>query len=406
VSIVAGYLVDLKGTQFDDDQSRSVWVHAMPPQGDFLHPKYGKISFTPERIKNFAAGVMNRIRGIDPDIDYDHKEFGGDAAGWVRAAEARPDGLWLLVNWTQTAYQKLKEGAYRYFSPEFHDEWTDAQGQVHKDVLFGGAITNRPFLKDLVPINLTEFIQASGGSGVNPDEVLKEIAKLLGLPDGTDPAVILGHVQAKFPAQQQQQQPQHPGGAPGAPGAPAPGRPPGQPVGASETGTPNPTTVETKDGTIRLDEATVQKLLSEHPLFKSMSEMLASQGKQLDEASVDRSLVQLSETAKTKNKAIPPAITEELKKQLLSVPPQSRDGIIKLFESGIESGALGVELGETSGAGGGHGKNDDAVKLYQDAITKKMSDLKLPYADAAEQVVRERPQLYTDYRRTIAAVEN
>jgi hypothetical protein len=405
VSVVAGYLVDLRGMQFDDDAGRSVWIHAMPPQGDYLHPKYGKISFTPERIKNFAASVMNRIRGIEPDVDYDHKQFGGDAAGWVRAAEARPDGLWLMVNWTQTAYQKLKEGAYRYFSPEFHDEWTDAQGQTHKDVLFGGAITNRPFLKDLVPINLTEFIQASGGSGVNPDEVLKEIAKLLGLPDGTDPAVILGHIQAKFPAQQQQQQqqPQHPGGAPG---APPPPKPAAQPFAATETGTPTPTPVETKDGTIKLDEATVQKLLSESPLFKSMSELLASQGKQLDEANVDKSLVQLSEMAATKHKAIPPAIRDELKKQLLDVPPQSREGIIKLFESSIESGALGVELGETPGAGGGHGQNGDPRKLYEDAITKKMNDLKLSYADAAEKVVRENPQLYTDYRRAIAMVEN
>src|SRR5690348_2984540 len=94
------------------------------PLGTYEHPLHGKIDITPERIARFAENVRNNVREIELDIDYDHKANGGDAAGWVRQAEARPDGLWILVEWTKSAYGKIKERAYRYFSPEFVDEWT------------------------------------------------------------------------------------------------------------------------------------------------------------------------------------------------------------------------------------------------------------------------------------------
>jgi hypothetical protein len=146
-----GYLVSTK--TFDEDDPS--WIHALA-LGKFNHPTHGEIEITPERVERFADNVNNRVRGIDIDIDYDHKAKDTAAAGWVRAAQSRDDGLWLQVDWTDRAKAAIKSKEYRYFSPEYRDEWNE-----HKDVLFGGGLTNRPFLKDLVPLNLSEYAPAT-----------------------------------------------------------------------------------------------------------------------------------------------------------------------------------------------------------------------------------------------------
>src|SRR5690606_123749 len=118
-------------------QKGASWVHALS-LGTFEHPLHGTVTITPERVQRLADGVNNRVRGQDLDVDYDHKARTGEAAGWVRKAEARPDGLWLFVEWTKEALGKIKSRAYRYFSSEFVEKWKDPKsGTVHKDVLFG-----------------------------------------------------------------------------------------------------------------------------------------------------------------------------------------------------------------------------------------------------------------------------
>jgi len=407
VPISAGYLVDLRGVQFDDAAS-TTWIHSMTV-GEYDHPLHGKISITPERIQRFADNINNRIRGIDLDIDYDHKAHDGSAAGWVQSAQTRPNGLWLLVKWTQTAYQKLKEGAYRYFSPEFHDEWKHPQsGQTFKDVLFGGAITNRPFLKDILPINMTEFINsASGGTTVDPAEALREIAKALGLPDASDPGIVVGFVQAKMGK---------PGGGGGGGGdggggdggggggggnPPGGGGPPGGGTSASETPPKkedapkdDPTKV---NGTV-LDEAAIMSL----PFVKNLMETVTSQGKKLDEDAVNSTVIQLTERAAGKERLIPPVVKDGLKKQLAELPPASRPALIKLFEDMIDAGQVGVPAGEDGHAG--HSTEKSAAKAFNDAISKKMTDSggKMSFSDAAVLVAQENPNAYIEYQRELA----
>lgn len=151
------FLVRTEGIKFEEDENSS-WINGLRV-ATFNHPNYGKIEITPERLQKFAASVNEKVRGIDPDIDYDHKATDGKAAGWVKEADVRDDQLWLKVDWTDAAAQAIKNREYRYFSPEYMDEWTDQSEQKHEDVLVGGALTNRPFMKDLVPLNFDEHYQ-------------------------------------------------------------------------------------------------------------------------------------------------------------------------------------------------------------------------------------------------------
>ena len=156
---VYGYLTPLGNIQLEETESgtQQSWVHAAPVNKLYKHPFYGKIEFTEQKIRNFVQNFMDRVRGVDIAIDYGH-DSGGPAAGWVRQAESRDNGLWLLVEWTDKAAEALRKKEYRYFSPEFTDEYTDhgGSGKEFKDVLLGGGLTNRPFLKNLIPVNLSE----------------------------------------------------------------------------------------------------------------------------------------------------------------------------------------------------------------------------------------------------------
>jgi hypothetical protein len=394
VAIRVGYLVDLRGVELDDETG-SCWVHAMPI-GKHRHPSYGELDFTPERIKRFADNFVNRVRGIDIAIDYDHRAHGGDAAGWVRQAEARTDGLWLFVEWTRTAYQKIKEKAYRYFSPEFLDEWEHPESRIKfKDVLFGGGITNRPFLKNLVPINMSEFIDASGGKRMDEKEVLQALAKLFGLPEDTDPGVVLGYVQAKVGEKPTEDgKPKDGGGAP----PPPPGQQDAAPPKAASEDPPKP---NSNGVPAQLDETTLMQL----PFVKTLMETVTNQGKKLDEDQIDKDLVKLSEKAAAKSVAIPPTVKDGLKKQLAEIPPSARPALIALFEGMIENGQVGVKLGENGHSG--HGQTKTAQEAFEVAVTKKMTESggKLTYADAAQMVAGENSRLYVDYQRELALSE-
>jgi Mu-like prophage I protein len=148
--------IDLGGVRLAED--RPTWLHAFP-LGRYVHPTHGELVFTRERLERLAEGVNRAIRGITPALDFDHREDrakGGKAAGWITAAEVRPDGLWIAVEWTEEAQAEVRAGAWRYLSPEFGD-WTDPRtGVRHRDVLLGAALTNRPFLRDLAPVAACE----------------------------------------------------------------------------------------------------------------------------------------------------------------------------------------------------------------------------------------------------------
>jgi phage I-like protein len=152
------YLIKLDDFQFDATKPDSGWLHVFS-LGSVTHPLYGEFELTPERIANFADNVNNNVLGTDVPIDYSHGRGpdGERAAGWSTLAEARDNGLWLFVDWTPPAASEIRNKQWKYSSAEFTDTWTDQQGHKYQDVLLAAAITNRPFLKDLTPINLSEF---------------------------------------------------------------------------------------------------------------------------------------------------------------------------------------------------------------------------------------------------------
>jgi hypothetical protein len=143
-----------------DETKLDGWVQLLP-LGTFTHPVVGEVVIDEKRIDRMIKNFKDDVRGIQLDIDYAHKNDptkGQKAAGWIKDLKAS-NGLWALPDFTTTALKEIKDGEWKYMSVEFAPEWctNDAEKKCYEDVLMGAALTNRPFMKKMAPINLDEF---------------------------------------------------------------------------------------------------------------------------------------------------------------------------------------------------------------------------------------------------------
>ncbi len=135
---------------------KTATIQVFPAVGKYNHPRYGELAITPEFLKtvkkNFEAKVYQQELPLT--IDLEHESSLSGAAGWIASLDIRGNtGMWATIDFNERGQQLVAEDAYRYFSPEFYDEWQDpATNQQYKDLLIGGALTNRPFFKGMAPV--------------------------------------------------------------------------------------------------------------------------------------------------------------------------------------------------------------------------------------------------------------
>lgn len=151
------------------------WLPLFPAPGDHLHPEYGVISLTPDRIERLVASINNGVYQSSIPIDAipinaehnedDLKEQG--ALGWFKEARINADGSAdvRIDNWTGRGSELLIDDRYRFVSPEFYTVWTDKKTLVQTpDVVTGLALCTRPFFKDL-SIDRTALVASERGKG-------------------------------------------------------------------------------------------------------------------------------------------------------------------------------------------------------------------------------------------------
>lgn len=148
-------LIDVSALFAEPAAVAESWIQIMKT-GEWDHPELGKLKITPSDLTKFKENFDNRVRGVDLFVDISHKPEGG-AVATFKELKVDGDKLMAQVGWTEEGADLIKSGKYRYFSPEFKFSWKDPEGgQSYKDVLFGGALTNRPFLKGMEPVELSE----------------------------------------------------------------------------------------------------------------------------------------------------------------------------------------------------------------------------------------------------------
>ncbi len=130
------------------------------PIGEWRH-KFGRIKITPRRARHFVHQFENNVAGQDLPVLYIHHEDKnrvnpqfGKAAGWVRSMTASDDkGVSVDIEFTEEGAEEVRAGRYKYLSAEYFDQvQLSHHDKVHKDVIVGMALVNRPHLKGMTPI--------------------------------------------------------------------------------------------------------------------------------------------------------------------------------------------------------------------------------------------------------------
>ena len=367
------------------------WVHALSI-GEYKHPTYGELKFTSDRIRRFVDSVKNKVRGIDPDIDYDHKRDvakGMSAAGWVRDAEERENGLWLLVEWTKKAAQAIKDREYRYFSTEFVDEWEDSKGAKFKDVVFGGSLTNRPFLKDLEPVNLSELADSTKENIME----LAELARILGLSEDASEddvkaklselagSATLDLSKLSVTESDGKLTVTHPDVD-------------GEFVHAMTPPAP-PKEEEDEKELAKLAETNpvIAKILSENKTMKDDVNELKAQ------ARLSEVTTQLSELGDEFKAALPPVVQKKMAPIMVQLPKKFSDDIAEVLKELIKVGV--VSLSEQGRSKSSNNDDDDVTKYLSEISRLRKENDKLSTRDAADIVRRENPELHQAYTEAV-----
>jgi len=156
-------------------------------KGDFKHWSGAEFTVDDEFIdtvmENFESLIArSKDKKVVP-IDYNHASLSESAedaraAGWIVELKKKDDGLYAVVEWTSKAAEYIKSGEYRYISPEFAMDVTDEYGEdIEGAMLLAAAMTNRPFLKGMAPLELSHKRKPQGGTV----ELKEKIGKTLGL---------------------------------------------------------------------------------------------------------------------------------------------------------------------------------------------------------------------------------
>jgi phage I-like protein len=133
----------------DQTPALPAWIRVLPRGAVELSDHREPFMVDEASLMSMAAEF--RSRGVDLVIDYEHQSLQGErapAAGWIKELEARGDGLWARVDWTQQARDYLEKKEYRYFSPVLR---LDPETRRPIALMHMG-LTNVPAIKHLPPL--------------------------------------------------------------------------------------------------------------------------------------------------------------------------------------------------------------------------------------------------------------
>lgn len=160
------------------------WYHLVP-SGEFA----GRDGRGPYVLEDAQAFIRRFIDwGVDLCVDYEHQSLDAKqkagpvpAAGWIKALEARENGIWARIDWTEAAASCLRAKEYRFLSPVY--TFNPRTGAVQ--MLTGAGLTNYPNL------NLQA---AASRQGATMDELRERLCYLLNLPLTTTDEELKGHL--------------------------------------------------------------------------------------------------------------------------------------------------------------------------------------------------------------------
>ncbi len=136
------------------DQGRSQSVVNITRTGRFHDDRYGDFDITPTMLQEMVRNFDERTYGQDIFLDVAHKPSDGGAAK-VNRLFVQGDRLRAEVSFTPFGADAVKKRGFRYLSAEYSENYVSNEHprKEHGALLMGAALTVRPVIKNLDPIN-------------------------------------------------------------------------------------------------------------------------------------------------------------------------------------------------------------------------------------------------------------
>jgi len=142
------------------DGKKTSWI-TLTRTGSFTDPRYGSFDITNEMLLSMVSNFHKGTYGQDIVVDLNHDIKGGAAAD-IKDLKVEGNRLRALVEWTPQGIEAVKNKRMKYLSAEFHPDYKDNEkGNKHGPTLLGAALTVRPVIKHLDPVELAEQNGAS-----------------------------------------------------------------------------------------------------------------------------------------------------------------------------------------------------------------------------------------------------
>lgn len=331
--------------------------------GKWEHPLYGNLKISESDIDGFIKSFDDKVRGVDIAIDLEHGETDkkGAAAGWIKSLTKSKDNksLMAFIEWTDLGKEVIEKEEYKYFSPEFKFNYTDTEtGKTFKNVLLGGGLTNRPFIKNMQPVLLSEDIinklnnkDHDNNVGGKKDMDLTKVREVLKLSEDVTEEKIIDKI------------------------------------------------IKLKETEIKLTEA-------ETKLTTLLTENEALKGTKTD---LEKKVLKLDEDVKKVTLKLDSAEWHSLSTKALSegrLTPSIMPKYKALFEKDKETAIdlintmpVLVQLDEV-GSKRGKGENEkDPIKLFEDQVNKIMNERKITYEEALVFTEKEHVKLFNDFEK-------
>lgn len=171
-----------------------------------VHSQKGDFTVDDESFELIQRQFKNRR--LDLVIDYEHQtleDVQAPAAGWIKELYKGTDAIIAKVEWTQKGAEYLKNKEYKYLSPVVLVRKKDQKAAV----LHSAALTNTPAIDGMFPlVNAVHIDELTTEGGKIMD--LKELAKLLGLPEDATEEDIKKAVAAGQKAKEEQEKKEEP----------------------------------------------------------------------------------------------------------------------------------------------------------------------------------------------------
>lgn len=126
-------------------------INIFPIPGTYKHPVWGDFEVTEEGNKEFVDNFNAHVYQEHVALDAEHETKVSGAVGYLTSLSLNDDGsIEAAVDWTGRGIKLIEDDRFAYISPEWFEQWTDpASGDEYQNVLIGGALTTRPFFKDM-----------------------------------------------------------------------------------------------------------------------------------------------------------------------------------------------------------------------------------------------------------------